>query len=277
MQKFLLALLVLLAPSTFVFAGPGSDDIPLEGFIFHGQALPKLRTKLAPTRQGTVWNVEVVEGAQVRKGDLLLEFDTRVQQAAVNVARASAESTGELRRAQVALRVAEASLARLQASHEKDARSVTQASMVDALGAVEESRATLLSAQESASSSRATLGLELARLEELRLRAPFDGVITRIHSRVGESVPPGQPALELVDLSTLVAEIHVPATRFGELVVGGRLDLEASVPVSKVIAGTITWIDPVIDGGTRCFRCVIEIDNADKKLPAGFTVLPVLD
>lgn len=278
MGKLLILLAVLALPSAFVFAGPGSgtDEVEFDGFVFHGVALPKARASLAPVRQGTVWSIDVAEGAKVVEGTLLVSLDARVQEAAVAVAEAAAARKGDVDAANAQLELAEARLGRLQTSRRREPRSVTDAQLGDAAGEVRTARATLARAREDLESSRATLELERARLEELRLRAPFDGLVTRVHTRAGEAIAPGTPAVELVDLATLVAEVHLPAQLYGRLQVGQRVPLEASEPVSDVLDAKLVWIDPVMDGATRCYRCVFEIDNAELRLPAGFTVEPVL-
>jgi hypothetical protein len=34
----------------------------------------------------------------------------------------------------------------------------------------------------------------------------------------------------------------------------------------------LKFVDPIIDSGTQTFRCVFEIENSDRKMPAGFGV-----
>lgn len=276
MQKLLILLSVLLLPSAFVYAGGRPDELDLDGFVFHGVALPKARAGLAPLRQGTVQSVDVTEGTAVEAGTLLVSMDSRVQEAAVALAEAAAARTGDVDGANAQLELAESRLGRLQASRRREPRSVTDAQLADAAAEVRTARATLATAREDLAAARATLALERARLEELRLRAPFDGLVTRIRTRVGESIAPGTAAVEVVDLSTLVAEVHLPAHLYGRVAVGQRIQLDASTPVSDVVEAELVWVDPVMDGATRSYRCVFEIDNADGRLPAGFTVEPRL-
>jgi hypothetical protein len=54
--------------------------------------------------------------------------------------------------------------------------------------------------------------------------------------------------------------------------VGKTFSLAAGKPVNAKLTGTVKTVDRVFDSASQTFRCVLSIDNADQKLPAGFVV-----
>ena len=111
--------------------------------------------------------------------------------------------------------------------------------------------------------------------EEFRrmtIYAPFDGVITQLHEKLGAAVDPTVPVVSIANLETLEIEMHTPVDLYGTLRPGGIVELVASAPVNKVISAEVLSTSPVINSASRTFRCVLRIENSARKLPAGFSV-----
>ena len=52
--------------------------------------------------------------------------------------------------------------------------------------------------------------LALAQLKTYRLRAPFDGIVTRRFKQKGEAIRQGDPVIELIDISRMKVEGRIP-------------------------------------------------------------------
>ncbi len=145
-----------------------------------GEVVPEKWASLAFTSGGSDLNIRVSVGNSVKLGELLASVNDLAQKAAVSNANAALSS-------------AQANLKRLQDLKASDSDiSVTQK-------AVDAAQASLDAAQES--------------LDETELKAPFDGVIVNIFLQDFEIAPPGQPVIQLADLTSLV----VQTTDLGEV------------------------------------------------------------
>jgi multidrug efflux pump subunit AcrA (membrane-fusion protein) len=130
----------------------------------------------------------------------------------------------------------------------------------------------LSDALEQAHMARAQLELERARLAIHEVRAPFHGRILDVEVSKGQSMVRSESILTLADLKTLRVELHVPIAWYGRVEVGRTYELLADEPVGQIVQGILVAAQPVVDAGTRTFRCTFEIDNAHEQWPAGFIV-----
>jgi multidrug efflux pump subunit AcrA (membrane-fusion protein) len=100
-----------------------------------------------------------------------------------------------------------------------------------------------------------------------------DGLIVQIHQKAGATVDCTLPIVTIASLETLEVELYVPVQRYCTLKPGGQASLISSAPVNRDIAATVRSVSPVIDSASNTFRCVLIINNTDRKLPAGFSVV----
>lgn len=141
-----------------------------------------------------------------------------------------------------------------------------------AQGRVQQAKVALSEALEQARMAESRLELERTRLETHELRAPFDGRIIDVEASKGQSMTQAEPVLTMANLQTLRAELYVPISWYDALELGEAYELLAAEPVGQTLKGTLVAAQPVVDAGTRTFRCAFEIDNTDEQWPAGFVV-----
>ena len=67
--------------------------------------------------------------------------------------------------------------------------------------------------------------------------------------------------------------MHTPLNFYGAIRPGDKLSLDAEKPVSRSIEATVLTVSPVINSASQTFRAVLEIDNRDRRLAAGFSVV----
>jgi RND family efflux transporter MFP subunit len=125
---------------------------------------------------GYVERVHCTLGGQVKKGDLLFELDGRVQQAALDKAKA------ELELAEARLKLADAEARRAEALRKSNA--LGQDEFDKLLAGRDEAKAATLAARA---------GLELAKLnlEFTRITSPIDGKVARVNAVAGSLVSGG--------------------------------------------------------------------------------------
>ncbi len=117
--------------------------------------------------------------------------------------------------------------------------------------------------------ARAEADMKRLELEKTTIRAPYDGVVTAVHVEVGERVSGAQgPAVELMDLRYLIAEVGVPAAYVGKVQVKDRASVSTVASTSPVPAVVIA-VNEVVDPSSRAFQVRVAIDNAEGRFKAG--------
>lgn len=105
-------------------------------------------------------------------------------------------------------------------------------------------------------------------LSDTTIRAPFDGIITGKHRKVGDYARTGDELLELTDVSVLEADFMVPE-RFSQVVEPGlKVELEIGDSGLKR-TGTISTVNAVVDEHTRTFLVKAEVENSDLRIKGG--------
>lgn len=258
-------------PTTVGVSSISSRDWSLRQTHVQGAARPASSAELRPLVAGIIAEVHVSEGQRVAAGDVLVTLDDRLEQAKRRIADLEANRKAELARAASQLAQAERQLSRLRSALERKA--ISEFELEEQLAVVEQARAARdaqLEALQLAESRRLLVDEELRRL---RICAPFDGVITQVHQKIGTSVDPTVPVISVVNLESLEIELFAPVTQFGELKVGHSVELVALEPVNRTLTAQVISVSPVIDSASATFRCLLHVQNDDLALPAGFSVL----
>ncbi len=169
---------------------------------------------LAPGGSGAVVRVDVLEGDEVKRGQVLVQLDDSILRARLREAQAAmGQTTVELGQAE---RDAER-FGDLSAKGFHPQFDVEQLrSRKDALEA----------ATEGQEASVRRLREEIA---QMRVVAPFDGVVARRHVSRGQWVQTGEPAIELTSNGTLEVFVRVPAE---------VLDLLSTEKPAQIVRGT---------------------------------------
>lgn len=184
--------------------------------------------------------VRAVEGAKVKRGEVLFELDV-------------ADVRAELERLAVQTRLAEATLARQ-----------------NKLAA--EGLAT--GAEQEAAEARLDELLAERRIREVTLskaviRAPFAGTIGLRHVSEGAWVSPATPLVTLHDTQTLKLDFTLPE-RYASLVQKGqrfRFTVEGHAAEQ---AGKVLAFEPRIDASSRSVVARAEVENVSELLPGTF-------
>ncbi len=269
-NRMLRRLTCLLVPACAALAHAQADAPSWRPDDLTGIARPSHQVTLTAPLDGVLDEILVSEGDDVTAGQTVARMDDGIQRAAVEVARLRAESTGEMRQAELSLAEAQILVDRYTQAYEKDAASDWEVRRAELQR--DQAAARRDGLREQRQQARANLALELARLERHRINVPFDGRVVREAAEPGATLARGDSVLIIIALDPLEAELHLPAALYGQLQSGDKVTLEAGEPVNRDLTATVKITDPVIDPASRTFRCMFTIDNADKQMPAGFTV-----
>jgi membrane fusion protein (multidrug efflux system) len=191
---------------------------------------------------GIVGRIAFESGRMVREGDLLVQLDTKQEQA-------------QLTAAQAQLELARINLDRMQGLKEKG---------IAAQADLDKAEAEFKQAEAKTGEIRATIARKT-------IRAPFSGILGIRQVDLGQYVQGGSAIVPLQSLHPIYVRFSVPQQEAGRVRVGG--DVAVTSQGSGIRAeGKITAIDSVIDPATRNVQVQATLPNADGKLKPGMFV-----
>ena len=254
---------VLVAACSALVADTGHAQASPQGIT---QAVGEVR--LSMSVPGRVDAILVREGMRVRKGDLLLHLDRSLEELEVKRREVMLEDAAKLEE----LRVREKMLTE-QVSH---ARTLLESGGVSRkLVEDEELALQAASAERKAleyAKRREKVELDLAReaYERRHMRSPIAGVVTKIVPRVGESVPPNEPILTVVDISRVRFNGTFPAASATRLRAGTMVTIRIQQE-GKTLSrqARVSFVSPVADPSSGLVELIAEFDNPDGAVRPG--------
>ena len=240
-----------------------------------GEIKPKTYANIGANAFGRIVKLHVKEGDRVTKGQLLAQLEDVQPLADVNATRASVqEAETDALAADAALNTSRADLnrAKSDAVHAKldwdRAQGLYNAALIakqdydvkkaawetaDAGLAQAEAKVAQTKAQkDSADKHIAQIQANLARLTDVLQKttyeAPFNGVITNLPVREGETVvmgiqnSPGSTLMTIADMSVITSEVKVDETDIVNVRLGQSADVTIDAIPHKVFHGTVSEI-----------------------------------
>jgi len=205
------------------------------------QAVGSLRSRrsvvLRPEVSGRVTQLQFSDGARVRKGQLLVQFDDQLPRAQVQQARA------------------ELSIA--QANHQRNKELVAQGFVSQR--SLDESAANLQVAQ-------AKLALAEATAARLRIVAPFDGIAGIRNVSVGDYLKDGSDIVNIEDIDSVFVDFRLPERYQGQVRVGQVALVVLDALPGKTYQAEVRAIDPQIDANGRSVMVRASIANVGSEI-----------
>jgi HlyD family secretion protein len=162
------------------------------------------------------------------------------------------------------LETAQASLVQAKAAydiadqHLKSLKSVSQA-------------ATLQSAEGALDSAKGKYEGAKAGLSYSEIRSPLDGVVTDRPLFAGEMANAGQAIVTVMDVSSLLAKVHLSEGQAGAIKPGAKAMLTIA-GVSEPVQGKVSLISPALDPGSTTLEVWVLVPNKDGAYRAGTPV-----
>ena len=94
-----------------------------------------------------------------------------------------------------------------------------------------------------------------AKINDLILKAPFDGTIGLRNFSVGAFVKPGEVITTIYDFKTLKIEATAPEAYVGKIKIGDTVKIKVNSS-ETIYSGEVYVIDPYIDEKTRTFKII---------------------
>ena len=284
-----------------------------------GEIKPKTYVNIGANAFGKITHLYVKEGDRVKKGELLAQLENVQSSADVSATQASLQAAEtDAVAADAAWKTSEADLRRAQADYDrnkldwdraqslfqdglisksdfdsrKDAWATAQAGLGQAQARVAQAKAQTDSADKHVAQNRATLVRFDDVLKKASYLAPFDGVITNLPVREGETVvtgiqnSPGSTLMTLADMSVITAEVKIDETDIVNVRLGQPADVTIDAIPKKVFHGTVSQIgDNAIVRSTgiatsqetssseeaKDFKVVVSLSDAPQDLRPGLS------
>jgi HlyD family secretion protein len=242
-----------------------------------GRVVASLHPTLFSSGQGIV-SLRTKAGSQVRRGDVLATIDSKELQSALEQARAQLLSIrAELERQKIVARQTQLRARqsvdllslRLEAAKRALTRNETtfreglsnKTDYESAQDGVRIAQMELSQAQKELDLSRETLSFEMQtreqqvvsqqsvaadlakRVDDLTIRAPFDGMVASVAVQDRDAVAPNQAVLMIVNLSSLELEVALPEEYAGETAIGTPATISFN---GREYQGTVTAVSPEV-------------------------------
>ncbi|HSB74347.1 MAG TPA: efflux RND transporter periplasmic adaptor subunit [Terriglobales bacterium] len=240
-----------------------------------GEIKPKTYVNVSANAFGKITKLFVREGDHVKKGQLLAQLENVQSSADVAATKASLEAARtDAIAAAAALKTAQANLARAEADDDrakldwvraqglykdaliakadydakKAAWEAAEAGIAQSQAQIAQSRAQQESAQGRIIQNQANLRRVSDVLEKTYYFAPYDGLVTNLPVREGETVvigiqnSPGSTLMTIANMSVITAEVKVDETDIVNVQLGQPAEVTIDAIPNKSFKGTVTEI-----------------------------------
>ncbi|MGH9870803.1 MAG: efflux RND transporter periplasmic adaptor subunit [Candidatus Polarisedimenticolia bacterium] len=212
-----------------------------------GEIQPRVYVNISSQVPGEIVDLNVKEGDRVRRSDVLLQLDPRQYRASVERLEANLRMARiNLEREKTALATYQSTLRRQEALARSDV--VSAEALDQARLQVDTARITAQSLEETIRQAEADLVKSNDELAKTTIRAPMDGLVTRVNAKLGEQViigtmnNPGTVILVLSDMSELLAEVRVDETEVAEVKAGHKASVDVDAVEGHSFHGLVTEI-----------------------------------
>jgi HlyD family secretion protein len=284
-----------------------------------GEVKPKTYVNIGANAFGKITRLYVKEGGRVKRGQLLAQLENVQSSADVNATQAGLEaartdaiaadaalntSAADLNRAQSDYERAEldwtraqglytnALIAKSEYDSQKAAWQTAQAGLAQAKARVAQAKAQKDSADRHITQNAANLTHAADVLQKTTYAAPYDGMITNLPVREGETVvigiqnSPGSTLMTLADMSVITAEVRVDETDIVNVKLGQPAEVSIDAIPKKTFKAVVTEIgDNAIVRSTgvstsqatsasqeaKDFKVVVTLQDAPENLRPGLS------
>jgi len=240
-----------------------------------GEIKPKTYVNVGANAFGKITHLFVREGDHVKKGQLLAQLENVQSGADVNANEASLQAAQtDAIAADAAMKTSQADLRRAQADYARNkldweraqslykdgliaksdfdsrenAWATADSGLVQAQAKVAQAKAQNDSADKHVSQARANLTRVTDVLQKTSYNAPYDGVVTNLPVREGETVvmgiqnAPGSTLMTIADMSIITAEVKVDETDIVNVHLGQSAEVTIDAIPKKIFHGTVSEI-----------------------------------
>ncbi|WP_066800577.1 efflux RND transporter periplasmic adaptor subunit [Moraxella oblonga] len=219
---------------------------------------------------GILSNINVERGAYVKKGQVIAQLDSQVEQATVNAAKYRYQTSASITAAQNKVNSAKSKADRMKKL--ADAQFMSKQAYEDAYQEYQAAQAELLAAQESQTQAKYEYQAALSELNRRTITSPISGIVTARYLDKGAVVSPTDgkfPIMTIAQTDRLKVQIIAPVKYFKQLKQGSQLTITPEKPFNNPIKMTVAIKDGSVDAASGTFSMIGYINNTNNKIPSG--------
>jgi len=272
---------------------------------FTGTTKVKEETSVTVEMGGTIQEIYVELGQEVKKGDKLLvikgdDVQNAIKQAAaaLEIAKANYKNTtdGSIESQQNslnnALKLAQMSYDEAKRSHDNNtqlyqAEAISEDAYKKSQVGLDQAKQSLDMAQKSfetsngksipelkelaqkqLNQSQVSYDVAASNLNKLTLNAPTDGIITVKNFNVNEMATQQKPAFVISSPNTLQIDLMVTQTDLPKFTAGQEVDITMD---NKSVKGIVRYVPSVVNATTSLYEVEILVDNSKANFKAGIS------
>jgi len=227
-------------PPAQVVAVPAFRQSVTETLSLVGSLTANEQVELKSETDGTVEEINFLEGEPVEAGRLLVKLDDTKARAQVTEAKANyALSKGNYDRAKQLLED------KLISQQEFDQTAAAFAA------------------------NEATVALRERQLQDTRIHAPFEGVVSARLISPGQVISRNTTLTWLVDLDPLKVEVNVPERFLSQVLPHQKLGLQVAAWPNRSFEGEVYFVSPYVNPDTRTVLVKATVPNPELTLKPG--------
>jgi len=248
----------LVFPAPVIWA---SDALEFDGLIE-----PHMVVEVGSSAAGVLKSVLVDRGDIVKKGQVLARLRSRVQRAAMELARTRAKMQATIMARRKELEYAKRNEERVKKLFSQNAISEREWDEIRTKSIIAEYK--LAEAIESKRLAEMELNRVTEMVKQTTIRSPVSGIVIERYLSPGEYVE-DQPILKLAQIHPLNVEVILPVQIFGAIKVDMPATVKPEQPVGGIYKAKVKIVDRFIDSASGTFRVRLTLPNADYRLPPG--------
>jgi membrane fusion protein, multidrug efflux system len=198
------------------------------------------RASAVARAQGSIVELKVKRGDQVKEGDVLATLSDEARDAQVTEAEA------------------------LVLQRQTELQSKLQLIKRGVLPANDEKQL-----EAELRGAEASLAAAKAERERGLILAPITGVVSNAPMTTGQAVQAGSMVAEVIALDPMLAVAEVAERQLGQIKVGDTAGVH--LVTGQVATGKVRYVSPTASAGTRTYRVEVALDNADHAIADGVT------
>lgn len=211
-----------------------------------GKIQPETEIKISSEVSGEIIALPIVEGQQVKKGDLLVKINPDLYQSGLQRSQAALQNVRSMHnQTQATLNEAELSYNRNKTLFDRGV--ISKAEWDRAVAAYETAKASSESAYFNIQSALATVNEARDNLARTTIYAPIDGTISKLGVELGERVVgtqqmAGTEILRVANLNSMEVEVDVNENDIVKVNIGDSAKVEVDAYLRREFKGIVTSI-----------------------------------
>jgi len=116
---------------------------------------------------------------------------------------------------------------------------------------------------------RAADDLASLNLSYSEIRAPFAGIVSARHIKVGQEIAIGSKLFRITDPTPLKASVYVPERELARLKPGQSANIAVDALAGRTFPAVVKLVSPTVDAATATFKVTLEVDDPAGELKPG--------